>query len=259
MTGQQAERDTSNILALALLASRRGVAKTVSSVWPFDPDRSPYSSGYQAAALDATPPPGRDQVDSEHEEPQEMRRRGHTARRRWNARGLCCELARKPRTMLCWPGVRAGGGEGWKSLDRPIGKQIMRLELLRIAVAGMVGGSVAAAALATTVTGQDAAKENTPSRATLLATRRSTPSSPIGNCACVYPRTWIAKNAGRSRWRASRLVRESSMRITFRATEGVFEADEYADIYGLAGVDAEGAEHYLNLQRSSEREPADED
>jgi hypothetical protein len=41
----------------------------------------------------------------------------------------------------------------------------MRLELLRIAVAGMVGGSVAAAALATTVTGQDAAKENTPSRA----------------------------------------------------------------------------------------------
>ncbi len=34
------------------------IARTVSSVWPFDPDRSPYSSGYQAAALDTTPPPG---------------------------------------------------------------------------------------------------------------------------------------------------------------------------------------------------------
>jgi hypothetical protein len=54
-------------------------------------------------------------------------------------------------------------------------------------------------------------------------------------------------------------VRESSMRITFRATEGVFEADEYALICGLAGVDADGGEHYLNLQRSSEGGPAEED
>jgi hypothetical protein len=34
------------------------IAKTVSSMWPFNPDRSPFSSGYQAAALKTTPPPG---------------------------------------------------------------------------------------------------------------------------------------------------------------------------------------------------------
>ena len=49
------------------------------------------------------------------------------------------------------------------------------------------------------------------------------------------------------------------MRIAFRAIEGVFEAEEYALICGLADVDADGAEHYLNLQRASEREPAEDD
>ena len=42
------------------------------------------------------------------------------------------------------------------------------------------------------------------------------------------------------------------MRIAFRAFEAGFEADEYALVCGLAGVDADGAEHYLNFQRSPE-------
>ncbi len=50
-----------------------------------------------------------------------------------------------------------------------------------------------------------------------------------------------------------------SMRIAFRASEGGFEADEYALICGLAGADSDGAEHYLNFQRSSEGEPEEED
>jgi hypothetical protein len=42
------------------------------------------------------------------------------------------------------------------------------------------------------------------------------------------------------------------MRIAFRATEGGFQADEYALVCGLTGIDADGAEHYLNFQRSPE-------
>lgn len=49
------------------------------------------------------------------------------------------------------------------------------------------------------------------------------------------------------------------MRIAFRAIEAGFEADEYVLVCGLAGVDADGAEHYLNLQRSPEGAAADED
>jgi hypothetical protein len=49
------------------------------------------------------------------------------------------------------------------------------------------------------------------------------------------------------------------MRIAFRATEAGFEADEYALVCGLAGVDADGAEHYLNFQRLPEGAAANED
>jgi hypothetical protein len=49
------------------------------------------------------------------------------------------------------------------------------------------------------------------------------------------------------------------MRITFRATNGGFEADEYALVCGLIGVDADGAVHYLNFQRSPEGTAADQD
>ena len=49
------------------------------------------------------------------------------------------------------------------------------------------------------------------------------------------------------------------MRIAFRATEGGFVADEYALFCGLTGIDADGAEHYLNFQRSPEGTAADED
>jgi hypothetical protein len=49
------------------------------------------------------------------------------------------------------------------------------------------------------------------------------------------------------------------MRIAFRATRGGFEADEYALVCGIIGVDADGAVHYLNFQRSPEGTAADED
>ena len=49
------------------------------------------------------------------------------------------------------------------------------------------------------------------------------------------------------------------MRITFRATNGRFEADEYALVCGLIGVDADGAVHYLNFQQSPEGTAADQD
>lgn len=48
-------------------------------------------------------------------------------------------------------------------------------------------------------------------------------------------------------------------RIAFRATRGGFEADEYALVCGMIGVDAGGAVHYLNFQRSPEGTAADED
>ncbi len=49
------------------------------------------------------------------------------------------------------------------------------------------------------------------------------------------------------------------MRITFRATNGGFEADEYALVCGLIGVDADGAVHYLNFQQLPEGTAAGQD
>jgi Immunity protein 10 len=42
------------------------------------------------------------------------------------------------------------------------------------------------------------------------------------------------------------------MRIAFRAKQGGDLDEEYALVFSLAGSDESGAEHYLNLQRTSE-------
>jgi hypothetical protein len=49
------------------------------------------------------------------------------------------------------------------------------------------------------------------------------------------------------------------VRITFRAADGGFVADENALSCGLGGADVSGVEHYLTLQRSSEEKDPSED
>ena len=49
------------------------------------------------------------------------------------------------------------------------------------------------------------------------------------------------------------------MRISFRAMDGSFVANEDALACGFSGPDASGAEHYLTLQRSPEDEKPSED
>src|SRR5947209_8731007 len=49
------------------------------------------------------------------------------------------------------------------------------------------------------------------------------------------------------------------MRVAFRATQAGFEADEYALICGVAGVDAAGRDHALTFQRAPEDDDPAED
>jgi len=49
------------------------------------------------------------------------------------------------------------------------------------------------------------------------------------------------------------------MRMQLRATDGGFIEDEDAIGFSFSVIDAEGDEHYLNLQRQPESHPAEED
>ena len=49
------------------------------------------------------------------------------------------------------------------------------------------------------------------------------------------------------------------MRIILHATMGSFEADEFALVLGLTGIDPNGAEHYLIVQRALDGGKPEED